>query len=364
MPETPDPPTTRDMVASGYPEALVGIKAAIAEAHVRAARTVNIEMIQLYWRIGHIILDRQQRHRWGTKVIQRLSTDLRAAYPGRRGFSISNLDYMRRFAAAFPTGPISQQPIGRLGWGSVTILLDKFDTPEERAFYAARAAQSGWSQAVLRDRIRGRLHLREGGAPSTFERTLPAAEQPAAQELARDPWIFDFLRLDRHVSERDVERALVDNLAEVLVELGTGFAYMGRQFRLVIGGDELFLDLLFYHVRLHRYVVFELKVGKFLAEHTGKLSLYLSAVDELISDPTVDGSAIGILLVTERNDHVVEFALRGIDQPMAVSRYTYRELPSEVRGALPDADTLVHGVEAAAARARRQLADPDLTTLQ
>ncbi|MGC1209036.1 MAG: PDDEXK nuclease domain-containing protein [Ornithinimicrobium sp.] len=249
MPQSQDPQAAESSFDSGYPEALVGIKKAIAQAQNRAVRTVNVEMIELYWKIGQIILDRQERHGWGKKVIQRLSADLRALYPGQRGFSVSNLDYMRRFAGAVPTGPISQQPIGKLGWGSVTILLDKLDTREERDFYAARAAQSGWSQAVLRDRIRGQLHLREGSAPSTFERTLSAAEQPVAQELARDPWIFDFLRLEHYVSEREVERALVDNLAKVLVELGTGFAYMGRQFRLVVGGDEFFLDLLFYHVR-------------------------------------------------------------------------------------------------------------------
>lgn len=358
--------TTKDLSSGeqptdpeGYAEALEGVKRAIAQGHATTMRAANTALLETYWQIGAIILDRQRNQVWGAGVLRRLSSDLRSAYPGRRGFSPTNLDYMRRFAAAYPDGRISQQAIGRVGWGAATILLDKVDDASVREFYAQRATAGAWSQSVLRDRIAGQLHLREGAAPSTFARTLPEHEQDAARQLARDPWLFDFLRLDDDVAERDVEQALVDNLAEVLVELGAGFAYMGRQFRLVVGGDEFFLDLLFYHVRLHRYVVFELKLGRFLAEHAGKLNLYLSAVDETVRDRDVDGDTIGVLLVTERNDQVVEYTLRGIDRPMAVGRYAYRDLPADLRSQLPDAATLTKGVAAAADRTRRQLGDDD-----
>jgi predicted nuclease of restriction endonuclease-like (RecB) superfamily len=232
---------------------------------------VNTQLIELYWTIGKAILDRQNAEGWGTRVIDRLSADLRAAYPDMHGLSRSNIKYMRQMAAAWPESAIGLQAVGQLPWGHVRVLLDKIEEPAARDWYAREAVAGGWSRNVLLNQIKGRAHTRVGAAPSDFELTLAGEDSELAAQIAKDPYVYDFLGLSGRVAERDLEQALVDRLRDTLLELGTGFAFVGRQVHLDIDGDDFFIDLLFSNVPQVRYVVVELKVGKFQPEYAGKL---------------------------------------------------------------------------------------------
>ena len=238
----------------GYGEWLTDLKARIHAAQQRAAITVNTELVRLYWQIGHEILDRQAEHGWGGKVIERLAVDLRTAFPDMKGFSRANLHYMRSFAAAWPEESVVQQVVGQLPWGHNLVLLTKLKEKAQRLAYAEAALQFGWSRAVLGIQIERRVLEREGRAVTNFDRTLPAPQSDLARQSLKDPYKLDFLGLGQDAQEREIERALADHVTAFLLELGAGFAYVGRQVHLEIGGDDFFLDLLFYHVRLHCYV--------------------------------------------------------------------------------------------------------------
>jgi predicted nuclease of restriction endonuclease-like (RecB) superfamily len=334
---------------AGYGELLEQVKTRVREARVQAARTVNTELITLYWQIGNLIRDRQASQGWGAKVISRLAADLRAEFPGMRGFSQRNLVYMRTFAGAF-AAPIAQQPVARLPWGHVTVLLDRVTDPDARVWYAAQAAEHGWSRATLTHHIATGRHDRLGSAPNNFLTTLPPADSELARDIVADPYDLDFLALDPGYTERDLEDALVSRLTHFVTELGAGFSFVGRQYRLTVGEQEYFADLVFFHLGLRRFVVFKLKVGRAEPEHLGKLNFYVNAVDDLLRQPDYgDGSTIGILLAADRDDVVVEYALRRMDTPLAVSTYTtHHALPEDLRPALPSPDDLadvVHEVQ-------------------
>ena len=325
----------------GYGELLEQVKAQVRAARIHAAHAVNSQLITLYWQIGRLILDRQAAEGWGTKVISRLAADLRTEFPSMRGLSQRNLVYMRTFAATF-SEPITQQPVARLPWGHVTVLLDRVTDPDARTWYATAAAEQGWSRATLIGHITAHRYARAGAATNNFPTTLGDLESDLAREIAHDPYDLDFLALDPGYTERDLEDALVGRLTHFIAELGTGFAFVGRQYPLPVGERDYFADLLFYHLSLRRFIVFELKVGAAEPEHLGKLNFYVNAVDALLRRPEHgDGSSIGILLVADRDDVVVEYALRGIGTPLAVSTYTsHRSLPDDVRPALPTPDEL------------------------
>jgi len=318
----------------GYPELLDDLKRAVGEARWRAQRVVNAELLALYWRIGHTILDRQDAEGWGTRVIDRLSRDLRAAYPEMRGLSQRNLVYMRSFAAAFPTA-IAQQPVAQLPWGHVTVLLDKLQDQPQRDWYAAAAAEHGWSRNVLLNQIMNRLHERTGAAPSNFAAQLPAKDSELAQQLTRDPYVLDFLELTGPAAERDLETALVMRLQAFLLELGHGFAFVGRQYHFAVDGDDFYIDLLFFNWAQSRFVVVELKVGRFEPEQTGQLGFYVAWVDANLRVADRHAPTIGILLCAGRNDNVVRYALAGSTAPLAVADYTYDALPPAARAAVP-----------------------------
>ncbi len=231
-----------------------------------------------------------------------------------RGLSRSNLFYMRSLAAAWPQEAIVQQPVGRLPWGHVTVLLDKVTDPGERDFYAATAVEHGWSRNVLLHQIMNQLHTRAGAAPSNFSSSLPQADAELAQQLTRDPYVLDFLQLTAPVAERDLETALTDRLQAFLLELGHGFAFIGRQYRFTVDGDEFAIDLLFFNWQQSRFVVVELKTGRFSPEHTGQLGFYVAWVDANLRRPE-HSPTIGILLCAGRNDHVVRYALAGSNTP-------------------------------------------------
>lgn len=340
-----------------YATLLAQAKAAVRDAQVRAHLAVNRELIGLYWQLGRLILTRQEAEGWGTKVVERLSADLRAEFPQMKGLSRSNLHYMRAFAEAWPE--IVPQPVGQLPWGHIRELLDKLHDGELRGWYAEQAVEHGWSRNVLLNQIMSQLHRRLGAAPSNFSRTLPAPESELVQQITKDPYNLEFLGLAGEVAERQLENALVAHLQRFLLELGAGFAFVGRQYRLEVDGDEFFVDMLFYHLRLRRYVVIELKSGRFKPEYAGQLNFYVNVIDDLISVRTPDdGLTLGIVLCAGHNERVVRYALHSIDTPMAVAGFTYGELPDDVRDALPADSDLDATVRSALDEVRRA-ARPD-----
>ena len=320
-----------------YNQLLDSIKQTLAAGRLRAARAVNNVMIETYWSIGRDIGRRQQEQGWGARVIERLSADLRAAHPDVRGLSPRSLEYMATLAARWPE-PIAQQPAARLPWGHIMVILDKCPAGAVSDFYASRAAEEGWTRGALESMIASRLHERTQPALTTFDHSVPdEADREALRRIVKDPFVLDFLAADP-VRERDLSKALTDNLARFLRELGTGFAFVGAEVPLRSGDREFLLDLLFYHCRLHRYVVFELKLGRFEPEYAGKLNFYVQLVDDHLRDKTHDDPTLGMLLVVGRDDITVEVALRGISTPLAVTEW--RRLPAKVRQALPSPEDL------------------------
>ncbi len=304
--------TDGEIVGAEYAQLLTEIKSAVAAARIRAARVVNSTMVQMYWQIGQIILHRQAAEGWGTKVIDRLSVDLRTEFPGMRGLSTRNLVYMRTFAAAYPDG-ITQQAAAQLPWRHIMILLDKVPDPTVRDWYAAQDVQHGWSSAVLSHHITTGRHTRVGMAPNNFPQVLPPAESDQTREILQDPYALDFLALNPHHSERDLEDALVARLTRFLSELGTGFAFVGQQHKVTVGSHDYYIDLLFYHLELRRFVVFELKAVAAEPEHIGKLNFYVNVVDDQLRKPEHgDRPAIGILLAADRDDVAVQYYLQGL----------------------------------------------------
>jgi predicted nuclease of restriction endonuclease-like (RecB) superfamily len=328
------------MIPGDYAPWLADIKRRITAARQRAALAVNAELIHIYWQIGRDILQRQSEQGWGSKVIERLARDLREAFPEMKGFSARNLKYMRAFAEAWPEAEFVQQAAAQLPWFHVCTLLDKLKTREERSWYLTQAVEHGWSRITLERNIRSRLLERQGQAVTNFDVRLPASHSHLAQETLKDPYLFDFLGLGNDAHEREIENALVRHITHFLLELGSGFAFIGRQFRLEVSGDEFFIDLLFYHTRLKCYVVVELKATAFKPEHAGQLNFYLAAVDAQVKAPE-DKPTIGLLLCKTQNRLAAEYALSGIDKPIGVAEYErVRALPEPLVTNLPTVEQL------------------------
>lgn len=333
-------PVSLTPVPAGYADWLAELKQRIHTAQQRAALAVNRELVGLYWQIGRDILARQAQQGWGAKVIERLAHDLRTAFPDIKGFSRANLMYMRAFADAWPDAAIVQQAVGQLPWGHNLVLLTRLKEPRQRLAYAQSAIEHGWSRNVLNMQIETRLLERSGKAITNFGTSLPKPLSDLAHESLKDPYRLDFLGLGREAHERDVENALVQHVTRFLLELGAGFAYVGRQVPLEVGGDDFFIDLLFYHLRLRCYVVIELKGGKFKPEHLGQLGFYLTAVDAQIKDAQ-DGPTIGLLLCKSKNKVVAEYALRDNLQPIGVAEYQLvASLPTELQTSLPSIEQI------------------------
>ena len=356
-----DAPVSLTTPPEGYAPWLADIKTQIHEAQQRAAQALNQGLIGLYWRIGRAILEQQDQQGWGAKVIDRLAHDLRINFPEMKGFSPRNLKYMRAFAEAWPGSEIGQQPAGqveggsfvqqplhnlapgefvhqlvqKLPWGHHCVLLDKLKTRDDRLWYLRKAIEHNWSRTILVMQIESRLRERSGAAVTNFELTLPKPQSDLARESLKDPYRFDFLGLTAEAQEREIEHALVKHVTDFLLELGAGFAFVGRQVRLEVGGDEFFLDLLFYHLKLRCYVVIELKAGNFQPEHLGKLGFYLTAVNAQLKHPQ-DRPTIGLLLCKTKNKVVAEYALRDKTQPLGVAEYQLvASLPPELQTSLP-----------------------------
>ena len=328
-------PSSKIIIPADYAPWLLSLKSRIATSQQRAVLAVNQELVRLYHHIGTEILERQTRQGWGAKVIERLASDLREAFPEMKGFSSSNLKYMRFFAQQCPGGLIGQQAADQLPWFHLVTLLTKMPAADQREWYAAQAVAHGWSRLTLDTHIKNKLHLRQAAAVTNFQHQLPAPHAQLAVEALKDPYLFDFLGLGDDAHERDIETALIRHITRFLLELGAGFAFVGRQFRLEVGGDEFFIDLLFYHTRLKCYVVVELKSVEFKPEHAGQLNFYLSAVDAQIK-ASDDKPTIGLLLCKKQNRMVAEYALSGISKPIGVAEYQLvRALPEPLDTNLP-----------------------------
>ncbi len=325
---------------TGYNHFLQELKSRIQTARARAALAVNRELVLLYWQIGRDILERQKREGWGAKVIDRLARDLRAEFPDMKGFSPRNMLFMRAFAEAYHDEAIVKQLVSQLPWGHIVRLIQKVKSPEEREWYLRKAFEHGWSRDILVMQIESRLYHRQGKAITNFAATLPPLQSDLAQQTLKDPYIFDFLGLGDDAQEREIERELVKHITNFLLELGAGFSFVGKQVPLEVEGEDFFIDLLFYHLKLRCYVVIELKATKFKPEYAGKLNFYLSAVDATMRHES-DNPSIGLILCKDRKGLIAEYALKDISKPVGVSEYQLvASIPENLKGSLPTIEEL------------------------
>ena len=331
-----------------YAAMLNAIKLRVQSERIRIVSTANSSMIMLYWEIGTTILSRQSREGWGAKVIDRLGADLRDAFPEMNGFSTRNLLSMRNFAHAYRDPEIVKQLVSQLPWGHILRLLQLVKNASARLWYARACVREGWGRAMLETQVRARAHLRHGKAVNNFSATLPATESDMAARAFKDPYLFDFLGTADPRREREVEQALVDHIQRFLLEMGTGFAFVGRQVHLQVEERDYYIDLLFYHLKLRCYVVVELKSGPFEPSFVGQLNLYLSAADDLLRHPD-DKPTIGLLLCRSKSQLIVEYALRGFAKPIGVADWEsslVAKLPEEFKGTLPTVDEIEAELEA------------------
>ena len=337
----PVPPISGEL-PENYAATLKALKSRIRTERLHVVMAANAAMVLLYWDIGRAILERQKNEGWGAKVIDRLSADLREAFPDMKGLSPRNLKYMRAFAAAWPDKKLVQEPLAQIPWYHHIALLEKCRSSEERLWYADQSAMHGWSHNILSIQIETQTYKRQGKLVNNFSRTLPPEHSDMAVQVFKDPYLFDFLGTADPRREREIEQALVDNIQRFLLELGTGFAFVGRQVHLEIGDKDFYLDLLFYHLKLRCYVVVELKAVPFDPGFVGTLNLYLSAVDDLLCHPD-DKPTIGLLLCKSKNQLVVEYALRGFQKPIGVAEWEtmlVESLPSKFKGSLPTVEEI------------------------
>lgn len=340
---------------TGYLAALEDIKLKVRTARHKAALAVNSELIALYHKIGFSIIQQQRNSQWGDKVLNVLAKDLKSEFPDMKGLSITNLKYMRSFAQAWPDlneDKIGQQAVDQIPWGHNIVLLQKLKDTTERLWYASKTIENGWSRNVLVNQIESRLIERQGSAITNFDSTMPSSTSELAKETFKSRYIFDFLKLGEEALERDIEDALAEQIKKFLLELGTSFSFVGKQVRLDVGGDEFYIDLLFFHINLNRYIVIELKAGNFKPEHAGQLNFYLTAVDEQIKLDRHEPS-IGLLLCKNRNKLVAEYALRTTANPIGIAEYQINDkLPKEIEEQLPAIDKLIDNVSSVIAEGK------------
>lgn len=315
------------------------IKSEIKNAQYKAAVSVNKELIMLYYNIGKII---NEHKTWGNRFIDNLAADIRLSFPDTKGYSVRNLKYMAKFAAEYTDEQIVQAALAQITWYHNIALMDKVNDIEVRLWYAEKIVENGWSRNVLVHQIESGLYERQAIAEkiSNFENRLAPPQSELAVQTMKDPYIFDFIPFKEDMVERDIERALVKDITKLLLELGTGFAFLGNQYHLNVGGDDFFIDLLFYNLNLRCYVVIELKTGEFKPEYAGQLNFYLSAVDGILKRDT-DQPSIGLLLCKSKNNLVAEYALKDMTKPMGVSEYTItNNLPEELGKQLPSVEDI------------------------
>lgn len=360
------------LLPNGYTQWRKDIEQLIDTAKLHTALNVNVGTLTLYWNIGKSILQKQEQEGWGKQVIEQLSKDLISRYPDDRGYSVRNLRYMKRFASAYPDFPILQVPLAELkelpilqatlaelenegkefvqvplaqiSWYHHISLLPKVKDEAERAYYITETAQNGWSRDVMLLQIdNGYIHAKSH-AINNFEQTLPPPQSDLARYIFKDPYNFSFIGTVALQNELDIEKSLTSKITDFLLEMGRGFAYIGRQYHISVDGDDYYIDLLMYHLKLHCYVVVELKAVEFKPEFVSKLNFYISAVDDLVKSPE-DKPTIGLLLCRTKSNKKAEFSLRGITQPMGIAQYETEKLFADVASALPQIENLENSMD-------------------
>jgi predicted nuclease of restriction endonuclease-like (RecB) superfamily len=327
-------------VSADYADWLALIKARVQAARTRAVLAVHREQLELYLEIGRAIREKQSEHGWGAGIVEKLAVDLKHAFPDAKGFSVANLRHMRKLAEVCAEDANLSQVVRDLPWGHCLVLLYQLKTNDIRLWYAREAIAQGWSRAVFGIQIETRLHERQGKAVSNFGHTLPPPYSELVQQATKDPYIFDFLGIGSEAHERDIENALTTHVTRFLLELGAGFSYVGRQVPLQVGGEDFYIDLLFYHLKLRCYIVLELKAVPFKPEFAGKLNFYLSAVDGEMKHPA-DNPTVGMLLCKTKNKVLAEYALKDINKPIGIAEYRLTEsIPENLRGKLPSIEEL------------------------
>ena len=357
----------KSLLPNGYPEWQKSIEQLIEISKLRAAINVNADTLKLYWNIGNSILQKQKEKGWGKKVIEQLSKDLSNKFPNDRGYSVRNLGYMKYFAQEYPDFPILQVPLAKLKgqairqvslaklgdkeqefvqvplaqitWYHHISLLTKVKDDIERAYYITETAHNGWSRDVMMMQINNGYINAKGHAINNFDNVLPSPQSDLARYIFKDPYNFSFLGTMALQNELDIEKTLIDKVTDFLLEMGQGFAYIGRQYHISVDDDDYYIDILMYHLKLHCYVVVELKAVEFKPEFISKLNFYISAVDEYVKSPE-DKPTIGLLLCRNKSAKKVEFSLRGVTQPMGIAQYDTEKLFSDVASSLPQIEDL------------------------
>ena len=322
-----------------YLKTIEFIKSEIKSSQYRAAVSVNRELIMLYYNIGKIINEHKV---WGNKFIDNLAADIKLEFPNVKGYSVRNHKYMAKFADIYPDEKYVQQVVAQIPWGQNIVLLDKVNEDNTRCWYAEKTLENGWTRNVLVHQIESDLYTRQvlSNKVNNFENRLPSPQSELAVQTMKDPYIFDFVPFREDMVERDIENALIKDVTKLLLELGTGFAFLGNQYHLTVGGDDFYIDLLFYNLNLRSYVVIELKTGDFKPEYAGQLNFYLSAVDGILKAEQ-DNPSIGLLLCKSKNDLVAEYALKDMSKPIGVSEYKItNNLPEELMNQLPSVEDI------------------------
>ncbi len=347
------------IIDAAYKQWLVDIKSRIRQSQIKAAIRVNTELLNLYWDLGKQIVEKQGNAKYGDKLLQQLSNDLKKEFPQVQGFSLRNLKYCRQFylfynqehiigqqvVAQLPDNLVIQQLVGQIPWGHNLYIITNCKSIDEALFYVNKTIENGWSRSILEHKIDSGLYFAESNAITNFSNTLPAIQGDLAKQTLKDPYCFDFLALTEKHNEKELETALVDNITGLLLELGSGFAYVGRQYPLTVGESEFFIDLLFYHLKLRCFVVVELKTTKFIPEYTGKMSFYMAAVDDLLRHEA-DNPTIGLIICKDKNSIVADYALKNIRQPIGISEYELTKVfPENFKGSLPTIEEIENGLK-------------------
>ena len=329
--------------SSDYKALISSVKERIQKSQIKASVSVNKELINLYWDMAKQIVYAQKKAKWGDGFLQKMSDDLHASFPNMQGFSLRNLKYIRQWYNFWKDDSIGQQVVAQLDnipWGHHLVILSKTQNRKEALFYVQKTMENNWSRAVLMHQIEGQLYKRSGKAITNFKEKLPKPQSDLALQIIKDPYKFDFLAIQDKYNEQELENSLVEQIAKFLLELGTGFSFVGRQYKVSVDNEDYYIDLLFYHTRLHCYVVVELKTVKFKPEFAGKLNFYISAVDDLIKTKA-DNPTIGILICTSKNRTTVEYALRNVKTPIGVSNYEIvNALPAKFKSSLPSIEDI------------------------
>lgn len=334
-------------MSDSYLQFIEEVKSEIQRQRISVVLNANASMIHLYWNIGQAILQKQLDEGWGAKVIDRMAADIKASFPEMSGFSPRNIKYMRKFAECWPDYTIVQQVVAQLPWRTNITLMDKLKDPESRIWYAQKVIENGWSSTVLDIQIQGKLMERSGKSVNNFAVALPPSDSDMADQVFKDPYLFDFLGTDMPRREVEIERQLTEHIQNFLLELGQGFAFVGRQVHMEVGGQDYYIDLLFYHLKLRCYVVIELKACDFEPGFIGQLNMYQNVVDDILRHPD-DKPTIGLLLVKGKNKTVVEYSLSGYQNPIGVAEWKNQiahSLPEELKSSLPSIEEIERELE-------------------